>query len=85
MSKKVLAFLVVLASTIVILDFAIVFAASAYAAGGQNRYADELIEEGYQLCEQQGVKTVTVTVGDITIVLDCDDAPGPFFPGSDED
>jgi hypothetical protein len=57
----------------------------AMSAKGKNRYASELIEEGYQLCEQQGVEQVTITVGETLVVIDCEETPEPNFPGADDE
>lgn len=57
----------------------------AMSEGGKNRYANELIEEGYQLCEQQGVEQVTVAIGETLVVIDCEETPGPNFPGADDE
>jgi len=64
---------------------ALLYASAASAAGGKNRIGDEDIVEGYQLCEQAGADTVVIEEDGITIVIDCEEAPGPSFPGAEDD
>ena len=69
------------------IPLALAISAAAFAAGGKNRLGDDEIEEGFQKC-QQGVpeviveKTVETEEGEVTytVVIDCEENPGPSFP-----
>jgi len=52
---------------------------SAFAEGGKNRLGDEDIEEGYVLCERDGVTQVTIEEDGIQLVIDCELVPGPSY------
>jgi hypothetical protein len=51
--------------------------APASAEGDKNRLGDEDITEGYVLCQKAGVEQVILEHDGVTVVINCEDVPGP--------